>query len=132
MSAVLSILLATAATGAPATSSCGDQPTQTGMTMCFGQAAERADADMNTVWKQIQSAMQRLDREADPADPREPGFAQALLTSQRAWLAFRDAECRIESYEHRGGSMQPATENQCMADVTKARTKQLRALLWRE
>lgn len=129
MSALLPLLLAAAAT---ASSNCGDQPTQTGMTMCFGEEATRADTEMNAVWKQVQTSMQRLDRDADAPTTREPGFAQALLASQRAWLAFRDTECRIESYEHRGGSMQPATENQCMAGITRQRTEQLRALLWEE
>ena len=108
---------------AGAADTCGDKPNQTAMTMCEKAVADRADAEMNLAWKQVYPAMQRLDR------IQEPGFAAALLASQRAWIAFRDAECRIESYESRGGSMQPFTENQCRAEVTRTRTRQLRMML---
>ena len=109
---------------------CGDKPSQTAMTMCQGALAEAAGAEMSRVWKSAQAAMQQADRDQDTPPPKsEPGYAQALLASQRAWLAFRDAECRIESYEWRGGSMAPFTENQCMTELTKARTQQLRAML---
>jgi len=108
---------------APGPDDCGDKPNQTAMTMCQKAEADRADAAMNTAWKQVYPAMQRLDRKG------QPGYAATLLASQRAWLAFRDSECRIESYEWRGGTMQPFTENQCRAEVTRTRTQQLRAML---
>ena len=108
---------------AGAADTCGDKPNQTAMTMCEKAVADRADAEMNVAWKQVYPAMQRLDR------TQEPGFSAALLASQRAWIAFRDAECRIESYEWRGGTMQPFTENQCRTEVTRTRTRQLRMML---
>ncbi|MFD1950516.1 lysozyme inhibitor LprI family protein [Sphingomonas arantia] len=123
---MISLLISLAA----ATAGCGDKPNQTAMTMCQQAVAAQADADMDRTWKQVYATMQQADRDrADEAKPTEPGFAAALLASQRAWLAFRDAECRIESYEWRGGTMQPFTAGQCLAAVTRQRTAQLRAML---
>lgn len=122
MSALMMIL-------AVAASNCGDKPSQAAMTMCQAQVSERADAEMNWVWKQVYAQMQRSDREEPTTTGSDPGFAPALLASQRAWLTYRDAECRIESYEWRGGSMQPFTYNQCTTSLTQERTRQLRAII---
>lgn len=114
---------------AAAASNCGDKLNQLAMTMCQADVAGRADAEMNGVWKQVYAQMQRSDREETTTDSSEMGFAPALLASQRAWLTYRDAECRIESFEWRGGSMQPFTYSQCMTQVTQARTRQLKAII---
>jgi uncharacterized protein YecT (DUF1311 family) len=117
---------------AAAASNCGNKDNQAAMNMCQAEAADRADAEMNRVWRQVYPAMQSEDRDYDRpkmGGDTEPGFAAALLASQRAWLAFRDAQCRIESYEWRGGSMQAFRESQCLTDINLARTRQLRATL---
>lgn len=121
MTALL-LMLAAAAGG------CGDKPNQTAMTMCQKAVATAADAEMDRVWAQVRAVMQAADRSAG-SDPVEGGNVAALLVSQRAWLAFRNAECKIKSYEWRGGTMQPFTENQCLTQVTRSRTQQLRAML---
>jgi uncharacterized protein YecT (DUF1311 family) len=122
MSALVMILAAAA-------SNCGDKSSQTAMTMCQAEVSERADAEMNRVWKQVYAQMKRSDREEPTPTRSDQGFAPALLASQRAWLTYRDAECQIESYEWRGGSMQPFTYNQCTTALTQERTRQLRAII---
>jgi uncharacterized protein YecT (DUF1311 family) len=114
---------------AAAASNCGDKPSQTAMTMCQADVSDRADAEMNRVWKQVYAQMQRSDRDEPSTARSDLGFAPALLASQRAWLTYRDAECQIESYEWKGGSMQPFTYNQCMTSLTQERTRQLRAII---
>jgi uncharacterized protein YecT (DUF1311 family) len=125
------LLIALALAGA-ATEDCGDKDNQTAMTMCEKAVVDRADAEMNRVWKTVQASMQQVDRDdgGDRVGKGEPSYAQALLASQRTWLAFRDAQCRIAGYEWRGGSMEGFAANQCLAAVTTARTQQLRELLW--
>jgi uncharacterized protein YecT (DUF1311 family) len=41
-------------------------------------------------------------------------------------VTFRDAQCQGESYEARGGSMQPMLYQGCRATLTRARTAELR------
>lgn len=127
------LLIALALAGAAASQkNCGDLDNQLAMTMCEKDVADRTDAEMNRVWKTVQASMQQVDRDdgGDRVGKGEPSYAQALLASQRAWLAFRDAQCRIAGYEWRGGSMEAFAANQCLAAVTTARTQQLRELLW--
>jgi uncharacterized protein YecT (DUF1311 family) len=126
------LLIALALAGAAVADDCGDKDNQTAMTMCEKDVADQADAEMNRVWKTVQASMQQVDREdgGDQVGKGEPNYAQALLASQRTWLAFRDAQCRIAGYEWRGGSMEAFAANQCLAAVTTARTQQLRELLW--
>jgi uncharacterized protein YecT (DUF1311 family) len=70
-------------------------------------------------------------RDKDGYAPRDgrPGYYQALLNAQRAWLKFRDAECRVAGYAMRGGTGEAMIVSSCMAEVTRARTKQLRDMV---
>ncbi|WP_019515544.1 lysozyme inhibitor LprI family protein [Sphingomonas sp. Mn802worker] len=92
-----------------------------------------ADAQLNATYRSVMTRMQQLDRGTKPSDlpPAEragPTYAQALLNSQRAWLAYRDANCRAFSYEYRGGSAQGLSDRVCLTRVTRARTAELRLL----
>ncbi len=48
-----------------------------------------------------------------------------LVKAQRAWIAFRDAECDWDRDIYRGGSMAPAEYWACLAHLSDDRTKQL-------
>ena len=48
-----------------------------------------------------------------------------LVASQRAWIAYRDAECAYQAKAFEGGSMAPMVEASCLADLTNQRLKQL-------
>ncbi|HEU4650144.1 MAG TPA: lysozyme inhibitor LprI family protein, partial [Croceibacterium sp.] len=65
----------------------------------------------------------------DRTGDSQPGHYETLLAAQRAWLAYRDAQCRSESFMARGGSMQPMLELQCKAYMTELRIQQLRLLI---
>ena len=114
---------------AAAAANCTDLPSQPAMNQCQQRMAEQADARLNQVWRTTRQVMAKADQEGrDGARLGGPGYAAALLASQRTWLAFRDAECLVESYEWRGGTMQTFVDAQCRTQVTNARTKQLRDL----
>jgi uncharacterized protein YecT (DUF1311 family) len=84
---------------------------------------------MNRAWVPLAAKMKERDGGFDRGADTGPSYHEALLASQRAWLHFRDAHCRAESYYVRGGSMEPMVLGQCLAQVTVARTKQLLELL---
>jgi uncharacterized protein YecT (DUF1311 family) len=54
-----------------------------------------------------------------------PSGQKRLRTAQRAWLAFRDAECMWQSSGDDGGSVAPMIALQCTAALTDARAKVL-------
>ena len=103
---------------------------QTELTTQAGRAAKAADAAMNGQYRKTMAAMKARDSSGVPLVG--PSYQNALLAAQRAWLAYRDAECVVEGYEFRGGTAEGMAGAQCLADLTRARTKQLEIEVWRK
>ena len=109
--------------------------TQAAMNQQVGSAYGAADAALNAQYKALMVVMARSDvtRNADLRKGLEkpdgdPGYQAALLASQRAWLAYRDATCKVAGFEFRGGSAQGMAVGQCLTAVTGARTAELKLL----
>ncbi|HEY4191496.1 MAG TPA: lysozyme inhibitor LprI family protein [Mesorhizobium sp.] len=83
-----------------------------------GADFQKADKALNRNFKQI------VTRLSD-----DPSGKARLVRSQRAWVAFRDAECAFQSSGDDGGSAAPMIVATCRTDLTTQRTKQLRAYL---
>ena len=101
---------------------CANQIDQNTMTRCAGIDFDKADAELNRIWPGLKKDAQDADAEAFEG---MGGYLDALLASQRAWLAYRDAECALQGFEARGGSMEPMLVNACLAEKTTARIKEL-------
>ncbi len=111
---------------------CDDPQTQTAMNMCSKRDFEAADAELNAQWRITLARFRALDAsDSDPLDRvgETRGYADTLIAAQRLWIEFRDAHCATESFVFRGGSAQPLLYNDCQANLTRARTEQLRGLL---
>jgi uncharacterized protein YecT (DUF1311 family) len=94
---------------------CGDKQTQTDMNICAGDEFSRADDALNKAYKQILACLK--------ADSIQ---GKLLISAQRAWISFRDAECRFQVGERSdGGSIWPMLNAGCLRDVTNARNSQL-------
>jgi uncharacterized protein YecT (DUF1311 family) len=105
---------------------CDNAMDQNTMTRCAGLDFEKADAELNKVWKQARTAAEAADAEY-AGDMK--GEAAALLKAQRGWIAYRDGQCELAGFEARGGSMEPMLVNGCLAEMTKARTRELQAIV---
>jgi uncharacterized protein YecT (DUF1311 family) len=119
---LLSVLPAMAAAQAV---DCDNALTQADMNACAYQDWEQADAELNALWPKARAAMKRLDSVLSD-DLR--GADAALLASQRAWIAFRDAQCRAEGFAMRGGSAEPMLVSGCLATLTRQRIEDLRLM----
>lgn len=111
---------------------CADPVQQQEMNWCAGQDYARADADLNAQWKLTAAAMKEHDNTytASGFEPEgRPGYFDNLLEAQRAWLKYRDAHCRSEAYQFRGGTMEPLIDATCKTDLTRERTEQLKRLM---
>lgn len=115
-------LLATPALAQDKAPDCANQIDQNTMTRCAGIDFDKADAELNRIWPGLKKDAQDADAEAFEG---MGGYLDALLASQRAWLAYRDAECAWQGFEARGGSMEPMLVNACLAEKTTARIKEL-------
>jgi uncharacterized protein YecT (DUF1311 family) len=78
---------------------------------------EQADVELN---KTYEALLKKL--------PDAEG-KEKLKQSQRAWLAFRDAEAAFASDQARGVSMAPTIRYGTMTELTQQRIKQLKAHL---
>jgi uncharacterized protein YecT (DUF1311 family) len=105
---------------------CENAMAQQDMNICAYRDFEAADAEVNTVWKDAREAA----KESDAELPDElKGADKALLAAQRAWIGYRDAQCELAGFEARGGSMEPMLVSGCKAELTRARTKELKAFV---
>lgn len=102
---------------------CIDPQTQMELTYCASVDYESADADLNALWPSIVAAAKYSDEYV--AEQVEgtgvPTTLEALLTAQRAWLKFRDAQCEYEAYEVFGGTAQPMVGSLCLTRLTRER-----------
>lgn len=113
--AAAAILLA--ALPAMAQQDCPDD-SQAGLNQCAGDAYKKADAALNATYKQVMARLK--DSEA---------AAKSLVAAQRAWIAYRDAECDFMSSGVEGGSARPMIVAQCLEQLTTQRADDLKALL---
>ncbi|WP_277970087.1 lysozyme inhibitor LprI family protein [Sphingomonas echinoides] len=103
--------------------------TQAAMNRTAGSSYAQADAGMTAQWKRTYAYMKRRDAQ-DTSRGGGFGYAGALLESQRAWLKFRDTQCVIEGGQYAGGSAQGMTMAACRTSMTRARTAQLKSMIW--
>ena len=103
---------------------CTDPQTQTDMNQCAARDANEADADLNLIYKTVVSHYEQADRSAETTEG-----VKRLRAAQRAWVAFRDAQCAVAGYEAMGGSMESLLVSGCVADLTKRRATELRIML---
>ncbi|UCI08623.1 lysozyme inhibitor LprI family protein [Mesorhizobium sp. B1-1-8] len=85
---------------------------QSMMNICADADFQAADARLNAAYKEL---VGRNDVKSN----------KLLQTAQRAWIAFRDAECAYSTAGSEGGSIHPMELSQCLTELTNARTKQL-------
>ncbi len=131
----LSLLIAGLLWGGPAFADelpdCIDPQFQVEMTYCAGVDYEKADNELNALWPEVAAAAKERDEYvAEQAKSMGvPTTFEALLTAQRAWLKFRDAECEYQSYSFFGGTGQSMAGSLCLAQITQERIYQLRQAL---
>ncbi len=97
---------------------CGASATQYDLDRCADQDFRKADAKLNAAYKRI---MDRLTGEASGR--------KLMVEAQKAWLAFRDAECAFSSSDTEGGSIHPMVVTGCLATLTETRTRTLKGYL---
>jgi len=108
---------------------CDNAMSQPDLNSCAFLEYERADAALNTQWKLTVAAMKEQDRGFDRTWDKRPGYYDTLLAAQRAWLTYRDQHCAAEGYTMRGGSAEPMVISGCRAQLSKARTAELKSLI---
>lgn len=104
---------------------CAEPVTQRVMNACADIEYDKADKDLNAAYKQLRTKMSDWDKSADE---ESKGAVDALVAAQRAWVAFRDANCEVAGFQARGGTMESMLISSCLADMSTKRAAELREL----
>lgn len=113
MGIAMGLILPSPLLAAPTNANCQSPETQTEMNICAGRDTEVADRRLNQVYKQLQAKV------SDSQSKKE------LVDAETAWIKFRDRDCQFAAGLNRGGSIASMVQSQCVADLTRQRTKQL-------
>jgi uncharacterized protein YecT (DUF1311 family) len=109
MRGLLAVVFLLALGGAASAKDCAEALTQVEINQCSQEAFQKADAELNSKYREI---VKRLDG---------AGGSELFREAQRAWLPFRDAECKFSASTYEGGSMQPMALSTCLEELTKKR-----------
>ncbi|MDE2183824.1 MAG: DUF1311 domain-containing protein [Alphaproteobacteria bacterium] len=113
------VLAGVAADAADDEVDCSKASTQYDMDICANKDFDAADKKLNNVYGQAVKVAGDLDDKT----------LDKLRTAERAWLAFREAECTFETADYEGGTIYPMTFTMCRTKLTRTRTKELEAYL---
>lgn len=103
---------------------CNNAMSTVEMNYCEGLDFDKADAELNKVYKMALGSIPDIAMEP-PFDAKS--WEEALRASQRAWVAFRDAECeRHVPMGWTGGTGTTVAVLGCKSSLTRARTKSLK------
>ena len=82
---------------------------------CITEAFEREDQRLNDNYQQLRSQL---------SDPRK----EQLLTAQRAWIAYKEANCDFYA-DPEGGTLARISANSCVLTETSHRADELEELM---
>ena len=97
---------------------CTDPQTQTDMTLCAKADFDTADETLNRLYGEVRERL-----------AGDEARLTRLRDAQRAWIAYRDADCAFRASAVEGGSAQPMVEAECRTEATTRRNADLDALL---
>ena len=106
-----------------------DNLPQIGMNYCAYEDWQAADRELNAIWPKARALMKSIDKDNADLFPGQANGAESLLKAQRAWIDYRDGHCETQGAQFAGGSIRPLVVNSCLADKTRERVTELKALL---
>lgn len=112
---------------------CLDRPeaqTTLGTNDCLSREAAAWDVLLNRDWPNLRAKMRQRDVDNSVAALGLTGADSALLAAQRAWLAFREAECAAQAAEWGAGTIGSTMHAACWLEMTARRAIELNRRLY--
>lgn len=104
---------------------CAETPeggTTHGLNACYGRETAAWDVLLNRAWPDLRARAREMDVGNDVAAMNLPSADETLLKAQRAWLAWRAAECEAAAAEWGMGSFRTNIYSFCWHRLTAERT----------
>lgn len=102
--------------------------TTLGMSTCLHTESVTWDRLLNQEYARARQWAVQMDQDESEYFPEFSNRVNALRDAQRAWMAFRDAECGLAYAVWGAGSMRHIAGTQCILDETAERVIELWAL----
>lgn len=96
-----------------------------GMASCNSGEMRVWDFFLNTEFKNTMDWAKAADADEGINFPEFANRAESLRDAQRAWIAFRDAECGLAYAQWGAGSMRHISGTSCLLQMTAERTIEL-------
>lgn len=127
---LLAAALLLASSGVAHALDCKDPQSNYDMKYCAAEDLKKADAELNVAYKKALDEARKWyqSTKGSPGNETMPDSEAVLRDAQRAWVSFRDANCKYQYQIYYGGTHAPLAHALCMVDMTRARTKELRQL----
>jgi len=103
--------------------------TTQGMNQCLAREADAWDAVLNRLWPKMMTRSREVDAANETEGLALDTAAETLLSAQRAWIVFRDAECRHNYASWGLGSFRTVAHSACRLDLTARRVVDFHARL---
>lgn len=105
---------------------CPDASSDAAIADCAAKAFEKADAELNAVWKDVLAAI--VPDGGSITAEIAAAWKADLVAAEQAWNTFKDKDCNgARSYEYWGGSGRSLAVTSCLYEYTAARTADLKA-----
>ncbi len=98
-----------------ASENCDNPQTQTDMNICSSIAYTEADKELNVTYQKALGILKDI----------APSKVENFKKIQRAWVEFRDLNCKFARDGYEGGTIAPLIFATCMKELTEQRTKQI-------
>jgi uncharacterized protein YecT (DUF1311 family) len=93
-------------------SPCADVVVTVDLARCLSKARDLADAELNALYKRIQATLDATE-------------IQGLITAERLWIQYRDANCIAERGLYGSGTASGPAHLASLEAMTRKRTKEL-------
>jgi uncharacterized protein YecT (DUF1311 family) len=102
---------------------CNTQRTTIEINQCGQLTLKAKDKELNDAYRELLKSLVATDRvdETDYATVK-----RQLTDAQRAWINYRDNDCKAKLKLHESGTIRGAVYLGCLAERTEQRTKELK------
>ncbi len=97
---------------------------------CVDLEAKESDKRLNEVFRRVIKKLTHSEHDADQDAERGNGDAWkkgTLIDAQRAWIKYRDAQCKAVYYQWAPGTGSTSAQLACLKELTDARINDLEA-----
>ena len=100
-----------------------------GMNRCLAREADAWDAVLERQWPKLMTRAREVDAADQTTGPALDSAAETLRGAQRAWIVYRDAECRHNYAIWGMGSFRAIAHSACRLGLTARRVVDFHARL---